>query len=195
MNQTKLNHVYTTPNFTVVEIDNSFGVISTIETVLVLPFVTDDQGLPLMLGVMKEKNPFREGGFAISPLSGTCESEDADYLATAKRELKEESGFDVSDSEKWYFLGTVTSSKFVDKEYPCFGVDVTGLEKEKASGDGSKNEEESIFIFIPANDVVRSKDVFIPTLFLKLFKFVVGMDLYNREDSVFGKPKGFNVEI
>ena len=55
--------------------------------------------------------------------------------------------------------------------------------------DGSDKELSSTFQFIPANDVVKVKDVFIPSLFLKLFKFVVGMDLYNRDDSVFGKNK------
>ena len=59
----------------------------------------------------------------------------------------------------------------------------------------SEENRNSEFHFIPANDVVKSNDVFIPALFLKLFKFVVGMDLYNRDDSTFGKSEGFNVEI
>ena len=83
----------------------------------------------------------------------------------------------------------------VDAEHPCFGVDVTGLEKDIATTDGSESEKLSEFIFIPANDVVKAKDFFIPAIFLKLFKFVVGMDLYNRDDSTFGKSKGFTVEI
>jgi len=187
--------LYKTPKFDVVEVEDFQGIVSTVETVLILPFICDDQGLPLMLGVMKEKNYFREGGFSIGPISGTCETEDPDYLDTAKRELKEESGYDVQDTNKWYFLGTVTSSKFLDKEYPCFAVDVTNIPKEEAKTDGSESEKFSSFIFIPANDVVKSKDVFIPALFLKLFKFVVGMDLYNREDSVFGKKRGLDIEI
>ncbi len=163
---------------------------------MILPFISDDQGLPLMIGVLKEKNLFRDGGNTQSLITGTCDEEDPDYLATAKRELLEESGYDVSDNNKWYFLGTVSGNKFVDKEYPAFAVDVTGIEKGKAEGDGSKQESEAIFHFIPANDVVKAKDIFIPGLFLKLFKFVVGMDLYNREDSVFGAESGFkDVEL
>lgn len=184
-----------TPRFDVIEIDGKVGVRSTVESVIILPFITDDQGLPLMLGVLKERNPFREGGYSVTLISGTSEDEDPDFLATAKRELKEESGFDVSDSSKWAFLGTVTASKMVDAEHPCFAVDVTGVERGEATTDGSEQEKLSEFIFIPANDVVKAKDVFVPALFLKLFKFVVGMDLYNRDDSTFGKAKGFNVEI
>ena len=148
-----------------------------------------------MIGVLKERNQFREGGYSLSLISGTCEDSDSSFLETSKRELKEESGFTVDDNDKWFFLGTVTASKFVDNEHPCFAVNVTGIEKGEATTDGSEHERLSQFLFIPANDVVKSKDVFIPALFLKLFKYVVGMDLYNREDSVFGKPKGFTSEI
>jgi 8-oxo-dGTP pyrophosphatase MutT (NUDIX family) len=187
--------VTSTPRFDVIEREGKTGIRSTVESVLILPFITDDQGLPLMLGVLKEKNPFREGGYSVTIISGSSEDEDPDYLSTAKRELKEESGFDVDDNDKWYFLGTVTASKMVDAEHPCFAVDVTGIEKGEATTDGSEQERLSQFIFIPANDVVKSKDVFIPAIFLKLFKFVVGMDLYNRDDSTFGKSKGFTVDI
>ena len=184
-----------TNRFDVIEREGKVGIRSTVESVMILPFINDDQGLPLMLGVLKEKNPFREGGYSISLISGTSEDEDPDFLETAKRELKEESGFNVTDNSKWHFLGTVTASKMVDAEHPCFGVDVTGLEKDITTTDGSESEKLSEFIFIPANDVVKAKDVFIPAIFLKLFKFVVGMDLYNRDDSTFGKSKGFTVEI
>jgi len=184
-----------TPKFDVIERGNKAGIVSRVETVMLLPFVADDNGLPLMLGVLKERNLFREGGYCLSLITGTCEDEDPDYLQTAKRELKEESGYDVPDNNKWYFLGTVTATKFVDKEYPCFAIDVTGIEKGEPETDGSEQEALSSFHFIPANDVVKSKDVFIPALFLKLFKFVVGMDLYNRDDSVFSKTKGFTADI
>jgi len=195
MNNSQEKILSSTPRFDVIEREGKVGIRSTVESVMILPFINDDQGLPLMLGVLKEKNPFREGGYSISLISGTSEDEDPDFLETAKRELKEESGFDVTDNSKWHFLGTVTASKMVDAEHPCFGVDVTGLDKDIATTDGSESEKLSEFIFIPANDVVKAKDVFIPAIFLKLFKFVVGMDLYNRDDSTFGKSKGFTVEI
>jgi 8-oxo-dGTP pyrophosphatase MutT (NUDIX family) len=195
MNKPQEKILASTPRFDVVDREGQIGIRSTVESVIILPFVKDDQGLPLMLGVLKERNHFREGGYSVSLISGTTEEEDPDYLATAKRELKEESGFDVDDNDKWYFLGTVTASKMVDAEHPCFAVDVTGIKRGEATTDGSEQEKMSEFIFIPANDVVKSKDVFLPAIFLKLFKFVVGMDLYNRDDSTFGKSKGFSVDI
>lgn len=182
-----------TPKFNIVDRDGNHGIVSTIETVMVIPFISDDQGLPLMVGVMKEKNQFRDGGFTVSLLTGTCDSEDPDYLENAKRELMEETGYSVDDNSKWNFLGSLNSVKFLDKEFACFSVDVSNIQRgERVDSEENRNSE---FHFIPANDVVKSNDVFIPALFLKLFKFVVGMDLYNRDDSTFGEADGFDVEI
>lgn len=192
---TSVKILLNTPTFDVIDVEGESGVRSTVDSVIILPFVSDDEGLPLMLGVLNEVNRFRDGGRSITLISGRCDDEDSNFLDTAKRELKEESGYDVQDDDKWFFLGTITASKFVDCEYPCFAVNVTDLERGKRTTDGTQDEKNSEFFFIPANDVVKSKDVFIPALFLKLFKYVVGMDLYSREDSVFSKKTGFKGEI
>ncbi len=169
--------LYETKGLNLVERDGRIGVVPTFMNVVVMPFVSDEQGLPLAIGVLKEPNPFREGGLTISLITGTSDDEDPDLLTTAKRELLEESGFDAPENDRWYYLGSVTSSKFVDHEQPCFAVDVTGLQKGEAATDGTEEEKEMEFKFIPANDVVKAKDIFIPGLFLKLFKYVLGIDI------------------
>jgi len=169
--------LYETPGLNLVERDGRIGVVPTFMNVVVMPFISDEQGLPLAIGVLKEPNPFREGGMTVSLITGTSDDEDPDLLTTAKRELMEESGFQADENERWYYLGSVTSSKFVDHEQPCFAVDVTGLQNGEATTDGSPEEQEMEFKFIPANDVVKAKDIFIPGLFLKLFKYVLGIDI------------------
>jgi hypothetical protein len=74
-------------------------------------------------------------------------------------------------------MGNVYSSKLVDHEQPCFAVDITGVSQGEILGDGTPEEAAQKFSLIPANDVVKMKDVFIPALFLKLFKYVMGIDL------------------
>jgi 8-oxo-dGTP pyrophosphatase MutT (NUDIX family) len=187
--------ISSSPRFDVIDRNGHIGIIPKSDSVIILPYISDDSGHPLSIGVLKERNLFREGGFSTTLISGRCEDEDPNFLETAKRELKEESGFSVPDNSKWFFLGTVTASKMVDTEHPCFAVDVTDIKKGEATTDDSENEKQSEFLFISSNDVVKVKDVFVPALFLKLFKYVVGMDMYNRDDSVFGKPKGFTAEI
>lgn len=187
--------LYSAPRFDVITKGDHYGLRPKDDSVIVLPYVTDENGLPVSVGVLNEKNNFREGGFSLTVVSGRCEDEDSGFLETAKRELEEETGFSVPDSDKWFFLGSVTASKMVDTEHPCFAVNVTGLKRGVPKTDGSENEKATEFLFIPSNDIVKTKDVFIPALFLKLFKYVVGMDMYNRDDSVFGSRKGFTAEI
>jgi 8-oxo-dGTP pyrophosphatase MutT (NUDIX family) len=185
--------LFESPNLNVVERDGMVGIVPTYMNVVIMPFVSDSQGLPLAIGILKEPNPFREGGTSISLITGTSEEEDPDLLSTAKRELEEESGFKAEENSRWYYLGSVTSSKFVDHEQPCFAVDVTGLEKGEPKTDGSEQEKNMEFKFIPANDVVKAKDIFIPGLFLKLFKYVLGIDIQSGNDQ--DNTNGFNFTI
>ena len=177
MNFPKTKTLHETENFQLLDCGGIVGIKPLFTNVVVMPFTSDDQGLPLSVGVLKEPNPFREDGHHISLVTGTTDDEDGDLLSTAQRELYEETGFNVSDIAKWYYLGSVTSSKFVDHEQPCFAVDVTGIIKEEPKTDGSSMEQAAEFKFIPANDVIKEKDIFIPGLFLKLFKYVLGMDI------------------
>lgn len=190
MNPKKINILHETDNFQLIELDGLVGIKSLFTNVVVMPFTSDSQGLPLSVGVLKEFNPFREEGYNVSLVTGTTDDEDEDLLSTAQRELYEETGFNVPDIKRWYYLGSVTSSKFVDHEQPCFAVDVTGIEKEEPKTDGSKMEMEAEFKFIPSNNVVNMKDIFIPGLFLKLFKYVLGMDIQEESpDFDFGSSK------
>lgn len=183
-------------SFKVEERNGMLGIVPLFTNVVILPFLSDGQGLPLSVGVLEEPNPFRDGGLSVSLITGTSEDEDPDLLTTAKRELLEESGYDVDDNSKWYYLGSVTSSKFVDHEQPCFAVDVTGIKKGEPQPDENEKEQNMEFKFISANDVVKAKDIFIPGLFLKLFKYVLGIDIQgqNNEFSL-GSDKGLNFSI
>jgi 8-oxo-dGTP pyrophosphatase MutT (NUDIX family) len=186
----KTETIHKTDNFHLLDCGGYVGIKPLFMNVVVMPFTSDDQGLPLTIGVLKEPNPFRDGGFDISLVTGTTDDEDGDLLSTAQRELFEETGLDVPDIKKWYYLGSVTSSKFVDHEQPCFAVDVTGVERGVPKTDGSPMEMMAEFNFIPANDVVKVKDIFIPGLFLKLFKYVLGMEVQTSSpDFDFGSSK------
>jgi len=169
--------IHETENFHLLDCGGLIGIKPLFTNVVVMPFTSDDQGLPLSVGVLKEPNPFREDGNFVTLVTGTTDDEHGDLLTTAQRELYEETGLNVTDIKTWYFLGSVTSSKFVDHEQPCFAVDVTGIEREEPKTDGSDMEKEAEFKFIPANEVVLVKDIFIPGLFLKLFKYVLGINI------------------
>ena len=169
--------LHTTQYFDVVQKGSMVGIEPVEVCVVIMPFQRDTAGLPKSIGVLKEYNPMRNGNYSMTLVTGRTEDEDPDLLATAMREFKEESGYDVTDPERWCFLGFMTASKFVMQEHPCFAVDITGLEKtEEKKGDGSESEAKSTFHIVSVKEALNTNDCFIPTLFLKIFKYIFNVN-------------------
>ena len=170
--------------FDVVQKGGMYGVEPTEICVVIMPFEKDTRGLPKTVGVLKEYNPMREGEYSTTLITGRAEGEDPDVLSTAMRELKEESGYDISDPDKWYYLGMMTGSKVVMQEHPCFAVDITGITPAEKEGDGTESEEKSKYMNVSVKEALNTTDCFIPTLFLKIFKYIFGFDIGKDEDII-----------
>lgn len=154
----------------VIEKGNRVGIQQKNPSVIILPYTTDDSGSPKSLGLISEPNSLRDGGISLTVITGSPIDADVDILETAKRELKEESGYEVNDIERWEYLGNIKTSKIVINGNPAFGVDVTGLERGEKSGDGSKNEENSKFSLVGLNDAINLDDALVSCLFVKIFQ-------------------------
>jgi 8-oxo-dGTP pyrophosphatase MutT (NUDIX family) len=174
--------------FNVIEEEGMFGIEPVDLCVVVLPFERDTKGLPKALGVLKEYNPMRDGNYSITLVTGRAEGEDPDVLSTAIRELKEESGYDVPDPEKWYYLGMMTGSKLVKQDHPCFAVDITGMEPGVKEGDGTKSEAKSEFLKLSVKEALNTNDCFVPTLFLKIFQYIFGFNMGQAPDNTEVEP-------
>lgn len=185
--------LYSTDLYKLIETDGLVGIKPMLMNVIVMPFTCDENKLPLLIGVVQETNPFREGGLNITLPIGLSEDEDPDLFSTAKRALADASSINIEEADKWYYLGTSTTSSFVDTEYPCFAVDVTGVEP--TPDDNEPDDKRGKFKFIPANDVVKAKDIFIPGLFLKLFKYVMGMNISNPDGKNLDKDNVHNLSL
>lgn len=172
MEENKRHLLYSTKYFDVVREGSMFGIEPADIAVVVMPFERDMTGLPKNIGILNEYNPMRKGGYSKTLVTGRTEDEDPDLLATAMRELKEESGYDVTDPDRWCFLGFMTGSKTVDQEYPCFAVDITDLEPGDKLGDGTSAESKSEFRIVTVKEALESDDCYIPTLFMKMFKYI-----------------------
>jgi len=173
MNDEK-EELYSNKYFRVIEREGMFGIEPTMLNVVVMPFEKDGTNLPKSLGVLKEYNPMRDKNYSVTLVTGSTDDEDPDILSTAKRELKEESGYDVEDPNRWYFLGFLTTSKMVRQDHPCFAVDVTGLEVGERTTDGTENEEKSEFVMMPVKQALATNDCYIPSMFMKIFRFIFG---------------------
>lgn len=135
--------------------------------VVVVPYVKEGDKIT-KIGIMNEVNPMWGEGTHVTTITGGVE-EGEDNLVAAKRELKEEAGYDVDDSDKWQFICETNVSKLIDASQPCFAVDVTGLEVGEATKDGTVNEELSSFELLDIDDAIyKCRDAYIAMVIYKL---------------------------
>ena len=167
--------IYSNKWFDVIERDGWMGIAPNALNVVILPFTRDKQGMITTIGVMDEVNPMRDGGRSLTLVSGDIDEDDPNVLSAAMRELEEESGYAVNDTNKWYYLGLLTTSKLVSHSHPCFAVDVTNIDAKDPLGDGSKEEEASTFKMMPLAEALDTEDCFISALFLKMFRYVMAV--------------------
>lgn len=175
--------LFSTKYFDVEDREGIIGMFPYDLSVIIMPYVRGENGLPEKLGVLKEFNPFRNNDYSITLITGMTEGDDPDLFTTAQRELKEESGYEVAAPERWTFLGFLTTSKRVDQEHPCFAVDVTGIElPESKEGDGTEAERKSEFMLVSVKDALESNDCLIPSLFMKIFRYIFGFTMKAQKD-------------
>lgn len=159
--------------FDIVDVEGHVGMKLKTMSVAVMPFTIDDNGMIDKIGLLKEYNPFREGDFSHTLITGTIDYEDDSLLYTAKRELKEEGGYEVSDNDnkRWIYLGNFFPYKDSDRQVPTFAVDVTGIEPKEPQTDGTKKEELSKLEMIPSNNIMITEEMLPLSAFLRLFNY------------------------
>lgn len=159
--------------FDVIDVNGHVGLKNKSMSVAVMPYEVDEFGMVKRIGLLKEYNLFREGDYCNTLITGTVEYEDDSLYLAAKRELHEEGGVLLQDSDRdrWIFLGPVYTDKNSDKIIPMFAVDITGFEINKPIGDGSLKESLSSFHKIDVSDVAMSDESLVLAAFLRLFNF------------------------
>lgn len=109
-------------------------------------------------------------GMNVSSITGGFDEDDLTPEACAIRETYEEAGYSVPEHEAENLvvrLGTTRGSKSSDTVYHLFAIDVSGLERVEAPGDGSKSESMSSCRWV---DVLPSdsQDPFLYAMFHRL---------------------------
>lgn len=176
MDNKEHNIIFSNDLYQLIEKGGNIGIRQKSLVIMVIPFVCDKKGLPLYIGIEETENLFREAGKEIGLIKGFSSGDDPDLLTTAKKILKEKTGKSMDDLDKWYYLGSSTASSFVDMEYPCFGVDLTEIYKED-----EKETKKNNFKWISSDKVMDLKNIFVLGYFLKLFKYVMNIDIITKE--------------
>lgn len=87
------------------------------------------------------------------------------------RELKEEAGY-VGDEAKLVHLGAIRQSKIADTIVYLFAINLTGVDKVKITGDGSKMEKLGECRWITEEELIWGSDPLMPII-LTRFKDAV----------------------
>lgn len=166
--------LYSDDWFEVVDIQGQKGLKYKEMTVGILPYRVDENKLINEIGLLHELNYLREGNYCDTLITGTVEYEDDSIYLTAIRELAEEGGFHLSesDSSRWLFLGPIYIYKDSDKMIPVFAVDVTGLEQKPHTGDGSDKEEKSELRMVSVSNGIASDEGIVLAAFVRLFNYM-----------------------
>lgn len=166
--------LYSSKKFDVVDLDGQVGLKAKTMSIAVIPFTVDEATFIIdKIGFLKEFNPFRDGEFATTLITGTVESEDEDLIQTVIRELKEEGGIECPQDQigRIIYLGNFYPYKDSDRMVPTFSIDVSGLTLGEPTGDGSKKEKLSTFYLAPVADALSTDEMLPLAAFLRLFNF------------------------
>lgn len=165
--------------FEIISKEDFYAIKNEKSVIAVAIYTLDEEGLLDKIGLVTEDNPHFQTGKYIGLVMGKVEEDDSSLLSRAKIETREESGFDVTEEDRWDFLGELFTSKIFPEPIYCYSVDVTGLEAGKISGDGSEAEANIKFDLLPLNEVQKVNDSIVQSCFFKLFTKLYKQELSN----------------
>lgn len=160
---------YSTEWFDVVDREGYIGVVpkeNNAYNVVILPYITQYNRI-VSLGILHEWNPFREGNYSHTLVTGDVEIGETP-LNGARRELYEETGYLVKSDERWKYLGKLFTHKSSAFKQFCWAVNIRDIKQRQAQTDGSKSEKLSDFKLIDPSECLNYSDCYIQVLYLRL---------------------------
>jgi hypothetical protein len=126
--------------------------------ILILPYTLKEDESPDELGVISQ-------GESFSPIMCDLSDSDSDIFSAAKRGLTEKTGFSVTETDKWDFIGAIKSSSLFEIKYPAFSVDITA----QISDQNENTEIDKDFELVAVAEALDSDNSLLHSLFLKTF--------------------------
>lgn len=161
-----------TKNKEIVDIDGHLYIRQKNPSVIIMPYTLNKKNKPEKIGIINEILKQRPNGIYKTLITGTPRDDDENIFQTAIRELREESGYEVENIERWKFLGSIYTSKLILNSNPCFAVNVTSLTPLERKPDKGDKERDSKFELIDIEEALSIDDCLVNTLFIKTFKYL-----------------------
>lgn len=135
--------------------------------VAILGYRTVENGSVEVLG-RYEVCPAHGNDLKLCSLTGGADVDGELFAHTARRELLEESGYDIGNITP-KSLGYVYSNKSSDSITHLFCVDLTGFERGDSMGDGTLGEEGAYSDWVSMDEALWNNDPLLSTMILRRF--------------------------
>ncbi len=152
-------------NIKVIEKENNIVAELENSELVIFPFSIDENGSVATIGIIEEANSFFHDDTFIGALTVQLEKEEKILITKCIEFFEQISGYVTTNSD-WKFLGDVNASKYMNKPFHCYAVNVTNLTK----GDNEiVSNEEFNFKMIPLSEIDEIEDTLIHSCFFNLF--------------------------
>lgn len=141
--------------------DDHYYVINNKELVAIIPYTIKD-GILEQIGIINVVNEETEEEEQ-TLIMGYLKKDDVTNLDGANRILKDTIYLDITDAEKWIYLGELSMNQFSKSSFKIYGVDITNKEV--------KYTDLSKFELVELPKVTQSNDLLFLSSYLRLFNY------------------------
>lgn len=153
----------------IIEEGEHFYLVDKRDKICVLPYTIDTRGLLDKIGVMEDWNP-TEKSKVITILSDYISADDNTDLLGANRMLFEITGVNVTEADRWMFLGAIYSNMASESELQIYAVNITEIEiKEDENVEEEKKAKR--FRMMDSSKVLQSDDMTFLASYIRLFEY------------------------
>jgi len=160
----------------VVQIKDHFYIIFKKNRVAVLPYTISSEGLLDKVGVIRDYNYILEK-YDYTILSGYISLDDATNLVAANRILQDRINLNITNANKWMYLGGLYNNLTSDSAIHLYCVNLTD---ENIIQD-IENQQNNNFNMIDSSYVITSDDSLLLSSFFRLFNYFYVNSLNNRK--------------
>jgi len=162
----------------VIEIDKHYYLINKTDRICVLPYTISTNGLLDKIGVVEDFNYIEEKKI-LTLLNDYIYDSDKTDLTASNRILFEIIGTNVTDADKWMYLGALYNNMSSDSLLKIYSVDISDIEIKK-DGQVEDVAERKNFKLLDSSKVIQTDDMIFLAGFFRLFNYFYINSLSNK---------------
>jgi len=164
----------------IIKIEDFYYIIDKKDKLCVLPYTISSNGLLDKVGVIKDWNYIEEEE-VLTLLNGYILDDDSTDLVAANRQVFEVLGLNITDADRWMYLGSLYSNMTSDSPIKVYCVDISDIQvKSDESVEDSTTRKN--FMMLDASKVLQTDDMLFLASYLRLFNYFYVKSLSNNKN-------------